>query len=132
MKVAISTDNGQVSGHFGRCPEFTISEINDNTIVNTEQVKNPGHEPGLIPQFLSRKGVNCIIAGGMGMKAQELFASNGIQVIMGVTGEINTVLNLLCKGELQGGASMCSPGEGKGYGVDKTVCDHSNHEEKTL
>ena len=26
MKVAISTDNGYVSAHFGRCPEFTILE----------------------------------------------------------------------------------------------------------
>jgi len=29
MKIAISTDSGFVSEHFGRCPSFTIVEITD-------------------------------------------------------------------------------------------------------
>ena len=29
MKVAVSTDNGNVSPHFGRCPEFTLVEIDE-------------------------------------------------------------------------------------------------------
>ena len=31
MKVAISTDNDQVSAHFGRCPLFTIIDIEDGS-----------------------------------------------------------------------------------------------------
>jgi len=29
MKIAISTDAGFVSAHFGRCPSFTIAEIEE-------------------------------------------------------------------------------------------------------
>ena len=29
MRIAISTDGSSVSGHFGRCPSFTIVDIED-------------------------------------------------------------------------------------------------------
>jgi len=35
----------------------------------------------------------------------------------------------LKKGTLKGGESLCSPGAGKGYGVEKTECDHPNEED---
>ena len=34
MKIAISTDLGRVSEHFGRCPEFTLINIENNKIKN--------------------------------------------------------------------------------------------------
>ena len=35
MKVAISTDRGFVSAHFGRCQSYTIVEIEDGRILNS-------------------------------------------------------------------------------------------------
>ncbi|HBE04355.1 MAG: dinitrogenase iron-molybdenum cofactor [Spirochaetes bacterium GWF1_41_5] len=128
MKAAISTDGNYVSAHFGRCPTFTIVDINDGKIVKKEELANPGHEPGYIPDFLNEKSVNCIIAGGMGMRAQELFSQFNIQAIMGVSGKIDDVIKQLINGELKGGESLCKPGDGKGYGVEKTECDHGNEE----
>ncbi|MBU1147322.1 MAG: dinitrogenase iron-molybdenum cofactor, partial [Candidatus Omnitrophica bacterium] len=52
MKIAISTDGDLVSEHFGRCPTFTIVDIEDSEVKNKELVSNPGHQPGAIPQFL--------------------------------------------------------------------------------
>ncbi len=69
MKVAISTDNEFVSAHFGRCPAFTIVDIKDGKLEKAQTVQNPGHQPGFIPQFLHEKGVTCIVAGGMGIRA---------------------------------------------------------------
>jgi predicted Fe-Mo cluster-binding NifX family protein len=66
MRIAISTDQGYVSAHFGRCPSYTIIDIKEGQILNREEIPNPGHQPGFLPQFLSERGVNCIIAGGMG------------------------------------------------------------------
>ena len=125
MRVAISTDGEFVSAHFGRCPSYTIVDlIKEGQVVIKEVVDNPGHQPGNIPQFLHQKEVNCIIAGGMGMRAQGFFDEFGIQAIVGVTGRVDEVIEQLKKGTLKGGESLCSPGSGKGYGLDKTTCDH--------
>ncbi|MCK4905120.1 NifB/NifX family molybdenum-iron cluster-binding protein [bacterium] len=124
MKVAISTDGDFVSQHFGRCPSFTIMDLLDGKVVSKEVVDNPGHEPGFIPQFLHEKGVEVIIAGGMGMRAAGFFDELGIKPIMGVNGKIDEIVEQLIKGTLKDGESLCNPGAGKGYGLDKTECDH--------
>ena len=124
MRIAISTDGDFVSPHFGRCPAFTILDIEGGKVTNKELVENPGHQPGFIPQFLHQKGVQCIVAGGMGMRARELFNELGIETIMGVSSKIDEAVEKLQTGTLKGGASLCKPGAGKGYGLDKTQCDH--------
>ncbi|HEQ72370.1 MAG TPA: dinitrogenase iron-molybdenum cofactor [Spirochaetia bacterium] len=132
MKTAISTDGGYVSAHFGRCPAFTLVEIEDRKVINTEIIENPGHQPGFLPKFLKEQGVDCIVAGGMGMRAQMLFDEQRIRTVMGVSGTVDEVIAGLCNGTLAGGESLCRPGAGKGYGVEKDECDHggdgSGHE----
>lgn len=124
MKVAISSDGDYVSSHFGRCPCFTIVEIEEEKVLKREVIENPGHQPAFLPQFLSEKRVNCIIAGGMGRRATALFAEVGIETIVGVTGKIDEVIDKLVKGNLKGGESLCKPGSGRGYGIEKSECDH--------
>ena len=63
MRVAISTDGDIVSSHFGRCPLFTIINIEGGRVTKREVIDNPGHQPGFIPQFLHQRGVECIVAG---------------------------------------------------------------------
>jgi predicted Fe-Mo cluster-binding NifX family protein len=128
MRIAISTDSGTVSAHFGRCPAFTIVNIEDGKVLSKEQINNPGHHPGFLPKFLHEKGVSYIIAGGMGQRAVQLFAEQEIKVIVGVSGAIDDVIKKIIDGTLEGGESLCRPGEGKGYGLDKTECDHPEDE----
>ena len=128
MRVAISTDGEFVSAHFGRCPSFTIVDIENGKVTKKEVVDNPGHQPGFIPQFLHERGVNCIVAGGMGMRATGFFNELGIQAIVGISGKIDEIIEKLQKGTLEGGESLCKPGLGKGYGLDKTECDHPKHD----
>lgn len=129
MRVAISTDGEFVSAHFGRCPVFTIIDIENGKVTNKTEVENPGHQPGAIPLFLHEKGVNCIIAGGMGQRATMFFAEYNIQAIVGISGKIGDVIEQLKKGTLEGGESLCKPGAGKGYGLDKTECDHPHEKD---
>ncbi len=112
MKVAISTDSGYVSAHFGRCPEFTILDIDDGKIVNKQTIPNPGHHPGFLPGYFEQMGVKAVVAGGGGQRAQMLFAEKNIQFILGVTGKIDEVIDKLCQGELEGGESLCHGGHG--------------------
>lgn len=124
MRIAISTDGDSVSAHFGRCPFFTIVDIEESNVTGKERIGNPGHHPGVLPRFLSQRGVKCIIAGGMGQRAQELFSEEDIERIVGISGSIDSVIESLRAGTLKGGESLCQPGKGKGYGVGKTECDH--------
>ncbi|MBN1941399.1 MAG: NifB/NifX family molybdenum-iron cluster-binding protein [Candidatus Diapherotrites archaeon] len=119
MKVAVSTDNGFVSIHFGRCPEFTIAEITGGKITSKEVIPNPGHATGLLPKFLHEQGVKVLIAGGAGFKAQEFFREYGIKPILGVEGSVDEALKKFAGSQLQGKESACSPGSGKGYGIKK-------------
>jgi predicted Fe-Mo cluster-binding NifX family protein len=124
MKVAISTDGEYVSAHFGRCPAFTIIEIENGKITREETIDNPGHHPGFLPKFLNEMGVRCIIAGGMGNKAVTLFNQFDIKPILGITGTVRDAVEQIAGGTLEGGESLCQPGGGKGYGLDKSECDH--------
>jgi predicted Fe-Mo cluster-binding NifX family protein len=123
MKVAISTDQGYVSPHFGRCSTYTIVETQEGQILDREEIPNPGHQPGFLPQYLSDKGVNCIIAGGMGPRAQALFAQKNIETIIGVQGSIDEVIQKFIKQELESGDDLCDHGHG-----EPSPCDEHQEE----
>jgi predicted Fe-Mo cluster-binding NifX family protein len=129
MRVAISTDGEFVSSHFGRCPSFTLVDIENGKVIKRAEVANPGHQPGAIPEFLHKKGANCIVCGGMGQRAKAFFDEYDIQTIVGVSGKIDEVIEQLKKGTLEGGESLCKPGAGKGYGLEKDECDHPHKED---
>jgi predicted Fe-Mo cluster-binding NifX family protein len=111
MRVAISTDRGYVSAHFGRCPAYTIVDIQDAKVLAREEIVNPGHQPGFLPQYLSERGVGVIIAGGMGPRAQGLFAGKNIQTIIGVQGRIDDVIEKYLRHELEAGQDLCDHGQ---------------------
>ena len=128
MKIAISTDAGFVSAHFGRCPSFIIAEIEGGKVLKIEEINNPGHQPAFLPNFLAEYGIKYIICGGMGNRAQMLFAEKKITPIIGVTGKIEEVIEKFVQGKLEAGESFCKPGVGKGYGLEKEECDHSEED----
>jgi len=119
MKVAVSTDSGMVAEHFGRCPQFTIAEINGGKVEKAETIENPGHATGFLPNFFSEKGIDVLVAGGAGSRAQQICSELGIKLVLGISGKVGEVLEMLAKGELEEGESSCSPGKGKGYGIPK-------------
>jgi len=111
MKIAISTDRGFVSAHFGRCPDYTIVDIQDEKVLARQEIPNPGHQPGFLPQYLSARGISVIIAGGMGPRAQGLFAEKNIQTIIGVQGRIDDVIEKYLRHELKAGQDLCDHGQ---------------------
>ncbi|MBU1186282.1 MAG: hypothetical protein KJ908_05250, partial [Acidobacteria bacterium] len=80
----------------------------DGTITSRLEIENPGHQPGFLPCFLAEKGVDVVIAGGMGPRAQDLFTQNGIKHIRGVQGKVEDVIQAFLKNELQSGDDLCS------------------------
>ena len=125
MKIAVSTDYGSVSAHFGRCASYTIYDIKKSNILSKEEIPNPGHEPGFLPQFLSEKGVQCIIAGGMGPRAQGLFAQKNIETIIGIQGAVDVVIQKYLNKGLEAGKDLCDHG-GEGAGHDANECHNDS------
>jgi len=105
---AVPTAGGVVCEHFGRCENFSIVETEDDHIVQEKVLTPPVHEPGVYPQFLKDQGVDIVICGGMGVKAQQLFTGQGIGICIGATSLTPPELvNNYLSGQLSSGANLC-------------------------
>lgn len=110
MKIAIPTVNGRLNMHFGHCAAFTLLDIDPatKTITATAEIDAPPHEPGLLPPWLAERGVNMIIAGGMGQRAQSLFLAQNIEVIVGAPAETpEELVAAYMNGSLETGTNAC-------------------------
>jgi predicted Fe-Mo cluster-binding NifX family protein len=119
LKIAICTESGNVAQHFGRAPEFIFVTIEDGKVIEKKSLSNPGHTVGSIPEFINGQGATCMITGGIGHRAIGFFNQYGIEVIRGVIGSVDDTIGKILDGTLEGGENICSPGVGKGYGVEK-------------
>lgn len=109
MKFAVPTYGGKLCAHFGHCEAFAIIDTDgDGRIIKETLETPPPHEPGVLPEWLSKMGVNCVIAGGMGSRAQQLFAQKGVMVITGAIGEDpKEIVQNYIRGTLTTGANTC-------------------------
>ena len=110
MRVAIPVAEGKLAMHFGHCEQFAIVDVDESKkqILKTETLDAPPHEPGLLPRWLGERNVTVVIAGGMGQRAQSLFAQRGIKVMVGAPAEApeKLVADLLV-GTLKTGENVC-------------------------
>lgn len=111
MLVAIPIEGNMVCPHFGHCETFAFY---DTVSKSLNSIPNPGHEPGFLPGFLKEKGAELVIAGGMGGRAQDLFAAQGIQLIVGISGKVEDVIAQYEKDELKSSGAVCSEHEHAG------------------
>lgn len=83
--VAIPLAEGKLTAHFGHCEKFALltTDPAKKTILKREDITPPPHQPGLLPPWLAAQGVGLIIAGGMGVRARDLFQEQGVDVIVG-------------------------------------------------
>lgn len=85
MRIAIPVTNGKLSVHFGHCQRFALVDVDgaSGEVGTVEFVDAPDHAPGLLPRWLGDHSVDVVIAGGMGRRAVDLFARQGIEVVVG-------------------------------------------------
>lgn len=107
IKIAVASENDMVTEHFGHCLNFNIFEADNQQIVNSKSVPNPGHRPGFLPNFLNDLGVNVIISGGMGAGAIDIFNEKGIEVIVGARGLARAAAEQYLQGLLKSTGSVC-------------------------
>ncbi|OHB59540.1 MAG: ATPase [Planctomycetes bacterium RBG_13_46_10] len=110
MRIAIPVTEGKLSEHFGHCEQFAIidADIDSKEIKSQQLVTPPPHEPGVLPKWLHGMGVNMIISSGMGQRAQQLFAQNQIDVVVGALVDTpQQVVESYLNGALQTGDNIC-------------------------
>jgi len=121
MKIAIPLSAGRLAEHFGHCEQFALIEADAGSkrILTQDLVVPPPHEPGLLPRWLHQQGVQMVIAGGMGRRALDLFAQNGIAVHVGASGGTpESLAQAFLNGTLSGGTPTC----GHDHNHDHTHC----------
>ncbi len=110
MRIAIPLAEGKLALHFGHCERFALLDVDPATrqIIKREDIEAPPHQPGLLPPWLAERGVNLVIAGGMGQRAVALFNEQGIQVHVGAPAEApEDIVHAFLKGALQLGDNAC-------------------------
>ena len=118
MKIAIPLADGKLTMHFGHCASFALVDVDpaSNTILKREDIDAPAHVPGLLPPWLAERGVNMIIAGGMGKRAVDLLLQQNIQVVLGApVGTPEALVMAHLAGNIQTGANPCG---------EEHTCDH--------
>lgn len=110
MKIAMPLFEGKLSAHFGHCTEFALVSVDEaeKQVGDVQMLVPPVHAPGVLPQWLVENGVNLVIAGGMGRRAQDLFTEAGIRVIVGAsTDEPRSLAEGFLASRLQTGDNIC-------------------------
>lgn len=109
-RFAIPVQDGKLSSHFGHSEQFALVDVDARSkkIISMTTIDAPEHEPGLLPSWLADKGARFVIAGGMGARAKELFANQGVTVVTGAPVEAPEVLvERYLAGTLETGENVC-------------------------
>ena len=69
--------------HFGHCPIYTLVEISEGKVQNVSTFNNVPHAEGscsVSVKHLSNKGINVLLAGGMGRNPLMTLKQSGVNV----------------------------------------------------
>lgn len=108
--IAVPVSRGELCPHFGHCEHFALFEVDREAkrIIGSRPLQPPAHEPGVLPRWLGEQGAQVILAGGMGVKAQQLFGDNGVEVVVGVPqAPPEQVIQAYLDGTLSPGENAC-------------------------
>lgn len=110
VRIAVPVTNGALAAHFGHCTAFALFDVDPGTaaILSRQDLAPPPHEPGVLPSWLKEQGATLVIAGGMGSRAQNLFARHNITVIVGADScDPQDLVKQYLAGRLQAGDNFC-------------------------
>jgi len=122
--LGIVSDGLRVFPHFGRAPGFHKVEIIDGEIRSQAYVDLEGQGHEAIPTALAKHGVRTLLAGGIGQGALNRLDAEGISVLAGIDGDVQTAIAEYVKGSLQGSDAVCNHHDGDSHHSDS---HHSCH-----
>ncbi len=115
MKVGVVLEenngvHGDVCAHFGQCKFFLLLDIDkeNKRVVGSRTVPNTAVHGGggcVAVDEILKYNVSYVIAGGMGMGAQQKFANAGVSVY-GFSGKVKDAIDAFMRDSL-GGLDAC-------------------------
>ncbi len=114
MRVAVTYDNGNVFGHFGRTEQFKVYDIEDGKVINAQILGTNGEGCGALAGILSIADVDALICGGIGGGAVNAIEEAGIKLYAGASGNTDAAVEALLAGTLEA--------------VGEANCDHHDQE----
>ena len=135
MLIAVPSDttdglDATISEHFGHCAAFTLVTVTDDVVGEVAILENSGHHEGgcMAPvTLLKERGVEVLLAGGMGARPLSGFQQVGIDVhYKENAATVGEAVELFVSGDCRafGEAQTCGGGEGGCGGHDH----HHHHE----
>ena len=107
-RIAVPVAGDRLCAHFGQCESFAVFDTEAGEIIGRRDLRPPPHEPGSYPRWLAEQQVTVVLAGGMGGKARDLFAENGIRLVLGVPEqEPRALADDFLQGRLVAGVNFC-------------------------
>ncbi|MBQ5310575.1 MAG: NifB/NifX family molybdenum-iron cluster-binding protein [Oscillospiraceae bacterium] len=114
MRIAVTYENGQIFGHFGRTEQFAVYDVVDGKINGMKVIGTDGAGHGALAGFLKNAGADVLICGGIGEGAQTAVKAAGIRLLGGNTGSADDAVKAFLAGALPEN--------------DAPVCSHHSHE----
>jgi len=131
MKICVASESrggleDTVSMQFGRCPVFTIVELEGNEIRNVYVIPNPGASAASgagiqAGQVVVNEGCKVAIAGAIGPNSGQVLQMGGVTAYSAPSIPIGEAIQRFLRGELSpapisGGPGAGGPGMGGGRG----------------
>lgn len=104
MKIAIVSQQGMVSSHFGKSDAIICFNEHGKQLKKIEKIK---HEHEGIPHLIIDEGVDVVICEQLGQKAKTRFDALNIKVVTGAKGKVLDVIDLYINNQLKVKDNIC-------------------------
>ncbi|MCI4434597.1 MAG: NifB/NifX family molybdenum-iron cluster-binding protein [Thermoplasmata archaeon] len=126
MRICLATSGAggikdYVSPQFGRCPTFTIVDIEDGNIRNVNVIQNPGAVAGSgagiqAAQIVVNSGCQVVIAGAIGPNSYQVLMMGRVDMRECPPVPVEEAIRAFLDGKLRPATGMGGPGMGRGMG----------------
>jgi Uncharacterized conserved protein len=108
MKIAVTTQDGRIFQHFGKCPTFTVYAEENGAITGEKLLDAAGNGHAALSGFLQSEGVDVVICGGIGDGAKAMLSAAGIRLVSGIEGGVREAAEAYLSGSLRDQGGSCA------------------------
>ncbi len=108
--IAVPMAANGFSPHFGGAEAFALYTIDEasGTVAEKRLLRPPEHGRGVFPVWLRQQGAEVVLAGGMGPRAVDILARQGVEVVLGIAGgEPDALVREYVAGILEASGEAC-------------------------
>ncbi len=117
MKIAIPVHGNRVMPRFGCTREMVIVTVEGGQRLDSRRLSLTSADFVTLPNFLTAENVSVLICGGIHPRFQQIMQTLNIDLIWGVVGEWQQVVQAYLKGTLRTDPSFClHHGQGRNRG----------------